>query len=136
LRERDKGRGGFIIEELQMKQKNLQRVSWLVIFAYVSVSGCAGTNTCSNQETLKNAFCPYSIRNQGFDIADNKTDTSIQICEPSTMKARTFVVGKQDGEMRVKRIYDDRVSPELAYGEDVISVMENAFGTRIWIEKR
>jgi len=103
-----------------VKKKYLQRVSWVVIFAYVSVSGCAGTNTCSNQETLKYAFCPYSIRNQGIEITDNKTDPLIQLCEPSTMKARTFVVGRQDGELRVKRIYDDRVSPELAYGEDVI----------------
>jgi hypothetical protein len=103
-----------------MKKTYLQRVSWIVIIAYASVSGCAGTNTCSNQETLKNAFCPYSIRNQGLDIADSKTDPSIQLCVPSAVNARTFVVGRQDGELRVKRIYDDMISPELAYGEDVI----------------
>jgi len=103
-----------------MKKTYLQRISWLMIFAYVSVSGCAGTNTCSNRETLKNAFCPYSIRNQGIDIADNKAEPSIQLCEPSIMKARTFVVGRQDGELRVKKIYEDTVSPELAYGDDVI----------------
>lgn len=92
-----------------MKKPYLQRVSWLRIFAYVSVSGCAGTNTGTIQETAGNAFCPYSIRNQNLDLIDNRTDPAIRICAPSAVNARTFVVGRQHGELRVKRMYDGMV---------------------------
>src|SRR3990172_6372938 len=103
-----------------MKKPYLQRVTRLVIIACLSVSGCTGTNTCTIQETAGNAFCPYSIRNQNLDLIDNRTDPEIRICAPSTVNARTFVVGRQHGELRVKRMYDGMVSPELAYGEDVV----------------
>ncbi len=96
------------------------KVTWVLIVVYLSVSGCANINTCSNRETVNNAFCPYSIRNQGLDIIDNTTEPEIKICMPMAVNARTFVVGKQDGELRVKRMYEDIVSPQLAYGEDVV----------------
>jgi hypothetical protein len=104
----------------QVKKTYMRKVTWVLIFAYLSVSGCAGINTCSDQETVNKAFCPYSIRNQGLDIIDTTTEPEIKICVPLAVNARTFVVGTQDGELRVKSMYEDIVSPQLAYGEDVV----------------